>query len=322
MDDAIHVSGLTKHYGSVCAVDRLHFTVAKGEIFGLLGPNGAGKTTTIRMLVGLTTPTAGSATVNGWDIRQDRVAVKRCVGVVPETSNLYDELTVRENLHFMAGLYHVPKAARAARIRDLLQTFDLTEREGSRFGRLSKGLKRRATIAAALLHRPNILFCDEPTSGLDVMSARALRRFLTDLQAKGVTVLLTTHYLEEAEHVCDRVAILVKGQLIAVDTPDHLKAKARGAAVIEVTVTAPVNPRSLTALEALGPVEVEDTTIRLQTDAVATPLQAIMRWANEYGLEITSVATGRPRLEDAFVYLTGVASEVLRREKEGRGGGA
>jgi ABC-2 type transport system ATP-binding protein len=322
MEDAIHVRGLTKYYGKVCAVDHIQFTVAKGEVFGLLGPNGAGKTTIIRMLVGLTPPSAGTATLNGYDIRNDSVQVKRCVGVVPETSNLYDELTVGENLHFMAGMYHVPRKEREARIRDLLQAFGLTERGGSRFGRLSKGLKRRATIAAAVIHQPDILFLDEPTSGLDVMSARSLRRFLKELRAKGVTIFLTTHYIEEADQVCDRIAIMVKGQIIAVDTPDHLKATAQGRTVMEVAFTSPVNSLNLKDLETYGPIEVRDNTVRFQAHEVAMSLKAVMRWADDHGLEVASVNTGRPRLEDAFVHLTGMESEVMLREKERRGGGA
>jgi ABC-2 type transport system ATP-binding protein len=243
-------------------------------------------------------------------------------GVVPETSNLYDELTVEENLRFMAGMYHVPRKEREARIQDLLQTFNLTERGDSRFRRLSKGLKRRATIAAALIHQPDILFCDESTSGLDVMSARALQRFLKDLRAKGVTIFLTTHYIEEADQVCDRVALMVKGQIIAVDTPDHLKATGQGTSIMEVTFTSPVNSLNLKDLETYGPIEVRDNTVRFQAHEVAMSLKAVMQWADDQGLEVASVNTGRPRLEDAFVHLTAMESEVMLREKEQRDGGA
>jgi ABC-2 type transport system ATP-binding protein len=322
MNDIITTQGLTKYYGSLVAVDDLSMKVHEGEIFGFLGPNGAGKTTTIRMLVGLTTPTEGTATIKGYDIRQDIGNVKRYVGVVPETSNLYNELTVWENLHFMAGMYHVPKPERTNRITNLLTTFGLTERRGAKFGGLSRGLKRRATIAAALVHRPDILFLDEPTSGLDVMSARSLRQFLRDLREMGVTVFLTTHYIEEADQLCDRIAIIVKGRIIAIDTPEHLKAVVQGTSVIEVTFTSPVQPRNLEELEAYGQVEVKDNTLWIQVSDISKSFKALTSFADDHGLDVMNMNTVKPSLEDAFVHLTGVESEVMLMEKERRGGGA
>jgi len=322
MNDIITTQSLTKAYGSLVAVDHLSMQVHEGEIFGFLGPNGAGKTTTIRMLVGLTTPSEGTATIKGYDIRKEIVNVKRCVGVVPETSNLYDELTVWENLHFMAGMYHVPKQEREHRITSLLKTFGLIERKGAKFGGLSKGLKRRATIAAALVHRPDILFLDEPTSGLDVMSARSLRNFLKDLQETGVTVFLTTHYIEEADQLCDRIAIIVKGQIIAVDTPENLKANVQGTFVIEVAFTSPVEPKNLEELEAYGKVEAKDNTLWIQVTDVSKSLKALTSFADDHGLEVVYMNTLKPSLEDAFVKLTGVESEVMLMEKERRGGSA
>jgi ABC-2 type transport system ATP-binding protein len=322
MEETIQAIGLTKYYGELCAVDHIRFKVTKGEIFGFLGPNGAGKTTTIRMLVGLTPPSDGTATIKGYDIRNDITHVKRCVGVVPETSNLYDELTVWENLRFMAGMYHVPRRERDERIRGLLKTFGLTDRRGLKFRGLSKGLKRRVTIAAALIHRPDILFLDEPTSGLDVMSARSLRDFLKDLREMGVTIFLTTHYIEEADQLCDRIAIIVKGQIIAVDTPEHLKAVVQSTSVIEVAFTSSVESYNLEELETYGPVEMKDNTVWLQAREVSKPLKALMSWADDHGLEVTSMNTVKPSLEDAFVKLTGMGAEMMLMEKERRGGGA
>jgi len=322
MDDIITMHSLTKYYGSLLAVDHISMRVKTGEVFGFLGPNGAGKTTTIRILVGLTTPSEGTATIKGYDIRRDLVKVKRCVGVVPETSNLYDELTVWENLQFMAGLYHVPKFERKDRITSLLKTFGLTDRKHAKFGRLSKGLKRRATIAAALIHRPDLLFLDEPTSGLDVMSARSLRQFVKDLRKLGVTVFLTTHYIEEADQLCDRIAIIMKGRIIAVDTPEHLKAVDQGTSVIEAAFTSPVASTNLEELERYGSVEVKDNTVWLRVREVSTSLKAVTSFADDRGLEIVSLNTVKPSLEEAFVSLTGVASEVMLMEKERRGGGA
>jgi ABC-2 type transport system ATP-binding protein len=314
MNEIVTTEGLTKYYGSLM--------VKEGEIFGFLGPNGAGKTTTIRMLVGLTTPSEGTATIKGYDIQREIVNVKRCVGVVPETSNLYNELTVWENLNFMAGMYHVPKNERANRITGLLNSFGLTDRRGAKFGGLSKGLKRRATIAAALVHHPEIVFLDEPTSGLDVMSARSLRKFLKNLRETGVTVFLTTHYIEEADQLCDRIAIIVNGRIIAVDTPEKLKEVVQGTSVIEVTFTSPVQPIILGELEAYGRVEAKDNTLWIQVADVSKSLRALMSFAYDHGLEVVYMNTVKPSLEEAFVNLTGVESEVMLMEKERRGGGS
>jgi len=322
MNNIITTQNLTKYYGSLLAVDHISMNIEEGEIFGFLGPNGAGKTTTIRMLVGLTTPNEGTATIKGYDIQKDIVKVKSCVGVVPETSNLYNELTVWENLRFMSGMYHVPRNERDHRITSLLKTFGLADRARAKFGGLSKGLKRRATIAAALIHRPDILFLDEPTSGLDVMSARSLRQFLKDLRETGVTVFLTTHYIEEADLLCDRIAIIVKGQIIAMDTPNNLKANVHGTSIIEVVFTSPVKTLNLEELQAYGSIEVKDNTLRIQVTDVLKSLKAVTRFADDHGLKVVYMNTVKPSLEDAFVKLTGVESEVMLMEKERRGGGA
>jgi ABC-2 type transport system ATP-binding protein len=322
MNGIITTHSLTKYYDKLVAVDHISMQINEGEIFGFLGPNGAGKTTTIRMLVGLTTPSEGTATIQGYNIQKEPVEVKRYIGVVPETSNLYNELTVWENLHFMAGMYHVPKRDRGERITTLLTTFGLIDRKNVKFGGLSRGLKRRATIAAALVHRPDVLFLDEPTSGLDVMSARSLRQFLKDLREIGVTVFLTTHYVEEADQLCDRIAIIVKGRLIVVDTPEHLKAVVQGTSVIEVTFASPAQPIELEALEAYGHVEANENTVWIQVTDVSKSLKAVTSFADDQGLDVASMNTMKPSLEDAFVHLTGLDSEVMRREKERRGGGA
>lgn len=198
MSKVIAVSGLTKHYGSTVAVDNISFEVEAGEIFGFLGPNGAGKSTTIRMLTGLTSPTAGTAQVLGHDIESDITPAKKGFGVVPEVSNLYDELTALDNLVFAAQLYGVPRHQRVDRAYELLKLFGLAQKRDAPFVTLSRGMKRALTIAAALIHRPQLLFLDEPTVGLDVVNARSLRSLVRELNQQGMTVFLTTHYLEEA----------------------------------------------------------------------------------------------------------------------------
>ena len=241
MEASIKTVDLTKSFGDLVAVDHVNFEVGVGEVFGFLGPNGAGKTTTIRMLVGLTPPSEGTATVAGYDILEDIVEVKRRVGVVPETSNLYDELSVWDNLLFASRLYHVPRRDRADRIKGLLETFHLRERRDTPFGRLSRGLKRRVVIAAALVHQPRIVFMDEPTAGLDVMSALSLRKFIGELRLEDTTVFLTTHYIEEADQLSDRVAIIVEGKIVTVDTPENIKSSVRASPSSRRS-----SPRSLT----------------------------------------------------------------------------
>jgi ABC-2 type transport system ATP-binding protein len=192
-DLALTVEGLTKYYNSFLAVDHIRFQVRRGEIYGFLGPNGAGKTTTIRMLCGLITPSDGRANIMGFDIQKESVKVKRQIGVVPEISNLYDELTSFENLVFMAQLYGVPKSHRGKRAEELIQLIRLEEKKETLFSGLSKGMKRNLTIAAALVHDPPLIFLDEPTSGLDVVNARNLRSMIRHLNQRGTTIFLTTH---------------------------------------------------------------------------------------------------------------------------------
>jgi ABC-2 type transport system ATP-binding protein len=310
MNNAIEVSQLTKIYRvgkgrpPLSAVDGIDFTVREGEVFGFLGPNGAGKTTTIRMLTGLTRPTSGQARVLGFDLARDVTRIKKRVGVVPEASNLYDELPAFDNLVFAMQLYGVPRAERRDRAEELLQRFRLGEKRDTPFARLSRGMKRALTIAAALAHRPPLLFLDEPTTGLDVMSARNLRRMIAGLREEGVTVFLTTHYLEEAERLCDRVAVIVKGRIMALDTVDGLKARRQGQTIVEVTLG-----------DGDGSVE----TLRIEDDDVETTVRAVLDRARADGRRVLAVNTLRPTLEDVFVQLTGLSTEVMLVEKGGKG---
>ena len=306
----IQVSQLTKVYQTVkdepplCAVDGIEFAVREGEVFGFLGPNGAGKTTTIRMLTGLARPTAGVATVMGLNLATDVTRIKRQIGVVPETSNLYDELSAFDNLVFAMQLYGVPRAERKARAEELLARFRLSEKRDAPFAKLSRGMKRALTIAAALAHRPLLIFLDEPTTGLDVMSARNLRQMITGLRKEGVTVFLTTHYLEEAERLCDRIAIIVKGHIVALDTVERLKATAQNKTIVEVTLADTGN-------------RIE--TRRIEGESVEMAARAALAQAD--GRRVLAINTLRPTLEDVFVKLTGLSADVMLAEKGGKGGG-
>jgi ABC-2 type transport system ATP-binding protein len=220
----IDVKELTRQYNGKPAVDHISFSVEAGEIFGFLGPNGAGKTTTIKMLTGQLRPTAGSAQVAGCDIVAERQALKPQIGVVFEYQNLYERLSARDNLNFMAGLYGVPKS----RVQEVLELVGLADRARERLKQYSNGMKQRLLIARALLHRPKVLFLDEPTRGLDPGMARDVRNIVRTLAEDGLTVFLTTHYMEEADSLCRRVAILDRGRILALDMPETLKAAHEG----------------------------------------------------------------------------------------------
>jgi ABC-2 type transport system ATP-binding protein len=305
---AIEVSDLTKRYGppesGLLAVDRISFEVQQGEVFGFLGPNGAGKTTTIRLLAGLAEPTAGQARVMGLDRSQHLPQIKKQIGVVPEASNLYDELTAFDNLLFSMQLYGVPRHGRAPRAEELLARFRLAEKRDTPFAKLSRGMKRALTIAAALAHQLALLFLDEPTTGLDVLSARSLRQMIAGLRDEGVTVFLTTHYLEEAERLCDRIALLVRGRIVALDTLAGLKAQVQGAAAVEVTLQ-----------EGDGSTE----TRRLVGEEPASLVREAMALAEPEGRRLLAIHTVQPTLEDVFVQLTGLNAEVMQAEKGGKG---
>jgi ABC-2 type transport system ATP-binding protein len=299
---AIEVIGLTKRYdpAGVLAVDQIDFTVQRGEVFGFLGPNGAGKTTTIRMLTGLARPTSGQARVLGLDLQRDLSRIKKRVGVAPEMSNLYDELTAFDNLRFSMQLYGVPRKERAPRADALLARFRLADKRDAPFARLSRGMKRALTIAAALAHRPEVVFLDEPTTGLDVVNARGLRRTIAGLREEGVTVFLTTHYMEEAERLCDRIALLVGGKIVALDTVDGLKAQVQASAAVEITL-------------AGGPNGAE--THRLTGEDVSATVRAALDEAERDNRRVLAINTIRPTLEDAFVQLTGLSVDAMQVEK-------
>ena len=221
----IEVRGLAKRFGEVEAVAGVDFDVQQGELLGFLGPNGAGKTTTINMLIGLARPDAGTIRIAGIDCSKNPKAAQHLMGIVPDESNLYPELTGFENLCFCGALYGMAKRDRTTRARELLDRFGLAQAAGRKFGGYSRGMKRKLTIAAGIIHSPTILFLDEPTTGIDVASARQIRQMIADLNAGGTTVFLTTHYIEEAERLCERVVIIDRGAVIADGSPDRLKSR-------------------------------------------------------------------------------------------------
>ena len=321
---AIRALDLTKQYRDLVAVDHVSFDVHPGEIFGFLGPNGAGKTTTIRMLTGLTQPSGGQAFIQGQSVARNPIWVKERVGTVPETSNLYGELSAAHNLLFMAQLYGVPKRERMPRIQQLLEQFGLRDRANTPFQRLSRGLKRRLTIAASLVHQPQVLFLDEPTTGLDVMSARSLRTRIAELRGQGCTVFLTTHYIAEAGQLCDRIGIIVEGKIRVVGSPAELQQTAQERPVLEVVFSS-LQEGLLPQIEDLPGLEqvwLANGKLRIHTDNLTRALAEISAFAAGKDLEILSANTTLPSLEDAFVTLTGISPETMDTRKSTPGGSA
>ncbi len=314
---AIETDSLTKYYNGLLAVDNISFDVKRGEVFGFLGPNGAGKTSTIRMLVGLSRPTTGTARVAGYSITEDIVEVKRRVGLVPEVSNLYDELSVWDNLLFMSQLYHVPRHRRNSRVEESLRSLDLMRRKESKFGKLSKGLKRRVVIAASLVHEPEILFLDEPTVGLDVMSAHSLRDYIEHLGSQHTTVFLTTHYIEEADRLCDRIAVLVEGRIQVLDTPENIKKRLRTQSIIRSELSAEPNEDLLRGLRTLGQLQQDGRSLDIRVEKLDASLSTFVNLVKTHGLSIETLEADRPSLEEAFLEITGLSPERLREEKEG-----
>jgi len=316
----IQVQNLTKYYGppktGVLAVDHVSFEVRRGEVFGFLGPNGAGKTTTQRMLTTLLEPTEGRILINGHDLAHDAYPVKRQMGLVPEESSVYTELTAWDNLMFTARLYRVGRAERGARARELLEIFGLWEKQDVKVENFSKGMRRRLSIAMAIIHRPALLFLDEPTPGLDAQSARAIRGLLRKLNAEGTTIFLTTHQIEEANQLCDRVAIIDHGRIAAIDTPEQLKRTFRRVQSVEVALE-PQTSRVFESLEVPGvtsKVKVGDKW-RLYTEDPSALLPQVMDYARSHELRVVSLNTLGPSLEDVFLEITGQQVGTVRHEK-------
>jgi ABC-2 type transport system ATP-binding protein len=316
MELAISVNNLTKHYDGLTALNGVSFDVPRGSVFGLLGPNGAGKTTTIRILTGLTRPDSGEAKVLNFNVSEENQQAKSRVGVVPEASNVYEEMTALENLVFSGELYGVPSSERKRKAMELLEEFNLTERAGDTVLGLSRGMKRRLTIASALMHRPELLFLDEPTTGLDVQSAHQLRDQVRRLNKEGVTILLTTHYLEEADQLCDTIAMINRGRIVALDTPENLKASVTGDRVMEVSFSASAPESELEALPGVVEVHRLGDKYRLSFAGEGDSVSDLVEYARNSGFKIVTINTLKPSLEDAFLKITGTAPDEVSRDKE------
>lgn len=308
---ALELVGLTKCFGEFTAVNNLSFRVKYGEIFGLLGPNGSGKTTTINMISGLSKPSSGTVKVLGYNIVQHTRAIYAVLGAVPQETALYEELSAWTNMSVHADLYGVPRSDRDKRISDMLKLVELYDRRNSRVSTFSGGMKRRLTLARALLHDPQLLYLDEPTLGVDVQSRRAIWDYILDLKKKeGKTVLLTTNYLEEANVLCDRIAIIDHGKLVALDTPGDLKRR-YGNTILEIETILPPSEyllEQLRVMKGISNVIHDDKVLKVVMtgdDASTTTGQLITLVTKEANLK--TISQREPNLEEIFLSLTGSA---------------
>jgi ABC-2 type transport system ATP-binding protein len=306
---AIQVEHISKRFGTLQAVNDVSFTVQSGEIFGLLGPNGAGKSTLIRMMTTLVPPTSGTAVVAGHDIIRDPTAVRERIGVIPQNMTSDPELTCAENIGIHARLYGITGARRRKRTAELLEAVGLADRADALASTLSGGMRRRLEIARGLVHDPQILFLDEPTTGLDPVSRISVWEMITHLRVEqGRTLLLTTHYMEEADRLCDRVAIVDRGRMVALDTPVALKGSVPGASRIEVQFE-PDLPGGGAELEALPAVKavraLGSATYRVSSDRGPASATELVELARERKLELKSLSVASTTLDDVFLHYTG-----------------
>lgn len=324
MQNAISVSSLTKNYDEVRAVDGISFEIKEGELFGFLGPNGAGKTTTISMLTGLARPDEGEIRIADIDCSKNVKSAQHLMGVVPDESNLYTELTGFENLCFCGALYGMKKQDREKKAHELLEKFSLTEAGGRKFAGYSKGMKRKLVIAAGIIHDPPILFLDEPTTGIDVASTRLIRQLIIELNNSGKTIFLTTHYIEEAERLCQRIAFIVSGKIVRIDSVDNLLQQVKGRYVVQFTVSK-ASADLCSKIELDFPdmecelISNEIVQIQRGQPILVAPL---VRFFEDQGVEVTEARKVRPSLEDVFVKITDIKAEAMKKEKEKAGGKA
>lgn len=316
-DTLIKVDKLEKTFGDIVAVKGITFSIGQGEIFGFLGPNGAGKTTTINMLTGLCRPDAGNIEIAGRDCVRNPKKTQHLMGVVPDESNLYPELTGFENLCFCAALYGIPRAERQSRANELLDHFRLRDAADRKFAGYSKGMKRKLTIAAGIIHQPRILFLDEPTTGIDVASARQIRQLISNLNQSGTTIFLTTHYIEEAERLCDRIAFIVRGEIIRIETVENLMQPSRGRTMMQLSLS---DHRT----EICEMIMAEFPNLHCRTESKGIRVESyqafrvgqIVRFLENAGIEVFEARKIRPTLEDVFVEITGIEAGIMKQEIE------
>jgi len=316
--DIVTVANLSKRYGDFTAVNGISFSIRRGEVFGFLGPNGAGKTTTINMMIGLARPSGGSILIDGIDATKNAKKAQSIIGIVPDESNLYDEMDGFDNLCFCGSLYGMKKALREKRAKELLKQFDLTKVGKRPFKAYSKGMRRKLTIAAGIIHEPENLFLDEPTTGIDVESARQIRQLLLDFRQSGTTVFITTHYIEDAERICDRIAFIVGGNIVANGTVPELMESVSHGHTIRLVADTDLEPLAGELQEHFA-----GCTIKIETDHTVSlvskeriALSPVLQYLDSKGISVFEAKELRPSLEDVFVKVTGIEAAKLKQEKE------
>jgi ABC-2 type transport system ATP-binding protein len=311
MSSILEVNNLVKQYGDFTAVKGISFDIKEGEIFSLLGPNGAGKTTTISMLSTLYAPTSGDATIGGHSITKDPMAVKQVIGVVPQDLALYEDLTARENLLFWGQMYGLSGKALNSRVDEVLEQIGLTDKAKNRVKTYSGGMKRRVNIGVGLLHKPRLLFMDEPTVGIDPQSRRAILDTVKELNKQGMTLLYTTHYMEEAEELSNRVGIIDHGELIAIGTQAELTKQVGQTETLILHVgendDSEALAKSLAGVKDILEANASDHSVSAIAHEAEDVLAAVVTKANERGIKIRSIDIREPNLEAVFLHLTGHA---------------
>jgi ABC-2 type transport system ATP-binding protein len=302
-DNAVVVRDLERRFGKFVAVNRVSFEVKKGEIFGFLGPNGAGKSTTIRMLCGILAPTSGSGTVGGFDVRTEAEKIKAHIGYMSQKFSLYEDLTVEENIDFYSGIYRIPPEKKRERKEWVLEMAGLREHRHSRTAILSGGWKQRLALGCAILHEPPVIFLDEPTSGVDPISRRQFWNLIYELAGKGVTIFVTTHYMDEAEY-CDRIGLIYRGELIALGTPATLKTELMQEDVLEVDCERPQEAmEEISGLSGIKEVAIFGKSLHVVSEDGAATASLLRTVLPEKGYAAPRVEEISPSLEDVFVSL-------------------
>jgi len=317
-EKAVVVKDLEKRFGSFVAVDRVNFEVPKGEIFGFLGPNGAGKSTTIRMLTGLLSPTGGNGTVAGFDIRKEPEKIKSHIGYMSQKFSLYEDLTVEENINFYSGIYRISKSKRKDRKEWVLEMAGLKDHRNSRTAILSGGWKQRLALGCAILHEPPIIFLDEPTSGVDPISRRQFWDLIYELAGKGVTIFVTTHYMDEAEY-CARLGLIYRGELIALGTPAVLKTEHMTDHVLEVFSDRPQDAMGeIENVSGIKEVALFGRGLHVVTENAESAIPAIRSELENKGYRIEGIEKIVPSLEDVFVSLIEARDRAGQSQEEVR----
>ncbi|MFW9773109.1 MAG: ABC transporter ATP-binding protein [Candidatus Thorarchaeota archaeon] len=297
----IHVSNLSKHFGEIRAVDDVSFSVDGGEIFGFLGPNGAGKTTTIRMMTGVLKPTQGKIEIYKKNIWKNQILIKQILGNVPEEANVYMDLTGLRNLYFIGELYSIPKEQRKERALNLLKKFELFERKDSLAKKYSKGMKQRLLLCMALMSEPKILFLDEPTSGLDVQSSIIIKNLIKEYNRNGLTIFLTTHNMDVANELCDRIAIINKGKIIKLDTPQNLRAMEEEYQPIILHLSKEIELSEIEELTEVNSVKKIKDYYRITAKDLDKAIDQLVNLTKSKNIKIKKINTPEPSLEEVFI---------------------